>query len=121
MSDRTECELRYLLWEMEWRIKNNEIEKALESLKNANIVANRLFKKGVETLEGKINSDGALCIKRAGVLKKQACPFKDDVDCGDKCPLLQEPRWISKSSCSLNICKTAFHFDVFHDQRRVAE
>jgi len=45
MNARAECELRYLMWEVEWHLRNERIDKALESLKNANIVANRLFGK----------------------------------------------------------------------------
>jgi len=48
MNSRAECELRYLMWEVEWNLRNRKIEKALESLKNANIVANRLFGKEEE-------------------------------------------------------------------------
>jgi len=72
-------------------------------------------------LEGEINPDGVLCIKRAGILKNQVCPFTAALNCGDKCPLFHEPRWISKSACCLDICETTFHFDVFHDRRHVAE
>jgi len=48
MNSRAECELRYLMWEVEWHLRNERIYKALESLKNANIVANRLFGKEEE-------------------------------------------------------------------------
>lgn len=51
MITRAECELRYLMWEVEWHLRNHKIEKALESLKNANIVANRLFGKEEKCLK----------------------------------------------------------------------
>lgn len=70
-------------------------------------------------LEGKINLDGVLCIKRAGAFKNQVCPFTAALNCGDMCPLFHEPRWVSESVCCLDICKTTFHFDVFHDQRHI--
>ena len=53
MNSRTECELKYLMWEVEWNLRNYKIEKALESLKNANIVANRLFGKEMKCLKEK--------------------------------------------------------------------
>lgn len=71
-------------------------------------------------LEGILNSDGVLCIKRAGALTKQVCPFTAYMLCGGLCPLFHEPRWVTEKSCVLDICKTSFHFDVFHDERHAA-
>jgi len=64
---RAECELRYLLWEMSVHLEQNRCDKALESLKNANIVANRIFGKGNDRGTGVWNDDKEWILRGKGL------------------------------------------------------
>jgi len=45
MNSRSGCELRYLIREALWHFEHGRLDEGLESLKNANIVAHRMFGK----------------------------------------------------------------------------
>jgi len=45
MNSRSGCELKYLVREALWHFEQGRYDDALESLKNANIVAHRMFGK----------------------------------------------------------------------------
>lgn len=49
-------------------------------------------------MKAKIDKDGFLYIERAGVMKRQHCPYVDEQICGDWCPLFGEPQILTKHS-----------------------
>lgn len=71
-------------------------------------------------MRGKINNQGDLEIERAGVFKKQWCPYSTGMaECSHFCPLFGEPRrdpFIDQITLSICYNKTLF-FDSFTDER----
>ena len=60
----------------------------------------------------KINASGNLFVERAGKLKPQGCPYKEDnVPCGDWCPLFQEPEGM------IELCETTYSYSELIDER----
>ena len=81
-------------------------------------------------MEGRINYDGSLAIKRGSTFKNQECRF-ENMPCSDTCPLFGEPRaeiklstmndnfgWHETGKTELRICSnTTLIFDKFEDKR----
>ena len=94
-------------------------------------------------MNGKIDASGFLWIERAGVMKKQRCPFNSSVNpilstmsgqikeikagvsyCGDWCPLFGEPSPVHDGDnplIELSLCHAYPEFDTFTDERKNAK
>ena len=68
----------------------------------------------------KIDKDGWLWIRRAGMLNKQFCPMSNtDVKCGDWCPLFGEPEVVAEGVVVIEICQEKIlRSECFTDERR---
>lgn len=77
-------------------------------------------------MKGMITKQGELVIERAGKMKMQFCPFvKEQVPCGDECPLFGEPYTdkllfedgVHEATC-LSLCgNRTLNFREFTDDR----
>jgi len=81
-------------------------------------------------MEGKINKNGNLRIKRGRKYKDQYCPYESSSEvtlCGDWCPQFGEPDWYPEAknwpdTANLNICQNRLlHFNQFKDERKQNE
>ena len=73
-------------------------------------------------MKGAIGKDGSLFIERAGVMKRQMCPFVEiEACCGDDCSLFGEPfkhTDVLGRVTKLSICnQKTLYFDHFTDER----
>lgn len=70
-------------------------------------------------IQVKITRLGELKIKRNNQLKAQYCSFSRHRNCGDSCPLFEEPV-IRNGNVSLTICKRSIVVaeDKFSDERQ---
>jgi len=83
-------------------------------------------------MQGKIDKNGHLFIRRKNTIKEQLCPFYSaksltGQNCGDWCPLFEEPERGYKINADLldenkkpfkiNICQTTLYFDELTDER----
>lgn len=83
-------------------------------------------------LEGMINENGFLFIKRNGDMKDQKCPYSSTqgegfANCGDWCPLFDEPYKqasvpasfaCSRGYHALDLCNKKLLFSEFEDRRK---
>ena len=69
--------------------------------------------------KGFLNTEGLLTIERGGTMRKQYCPYDEQGrECGDWCPLFDEPREVSGSQTNITICNNAtLSFHSFVDNR----
>ena len=72
-------------------------------------------------MEGKINKDGRLCIKRGSKFVRQYChsmptTYNLQRECNDTCVLFGEPETCGDTH-RLVICKKTFFFKPFTDER----
>ena len=76
-------------------------------------------------MNGKINTNGNLCIGRAGIMAVQYCPFTNGEPefCGDWCPLFGEPVATSmiQDRFDLELCHRTLNFEEFTDEREEDE
>lgn len=84
-------------------------------------------------MDGKIDNDGYICIKRGKFLGRQFCPFRESgrQPCGDWCPLFGEPEpdtdpifekngattFKPNGKTVLSLCHQTLTFDVLVDER----
>jgi hypothetical protein len=74
-------------------------------------------------MQGKINENGHLEIKRGKVIKEQTCPMhRNEPYCGDWCPQFGEPQIPIKGedtwSPQINICQgRCLYFSELTDER----
>lgn len=67
-------------------------------------------------MEGKIDKNGNLEIKRKNKWKYMYCPYSDTGEgCGDWCALFGEPVW--SGSCKIGLCHKIITFRNFTDER----
>jgi hypothetical protein len=79
-------------------------------------------------MNGKISKEGTLYIERAGVMKRQECPFVNSVDagtaCGDWCPLFGEIQglpYATHTSFLVELCEKRLIFNHLEDSRKVED
>ena len=75
-------------------------------------------------MNGKINKNGELCIKRAEKSTKQSCPLcTDNSSCGDWCALFSEPKHYRENDeiigTTLELCRKELFFEIFVDERKL--
>jgi hypothetical protein len=73
-------------------------------------------------MEGIIDVDGILQIKRGNTMRPQMCPYSNGKRfCGDWCAKFGEPRKIADGKTKLRICdNTVLIFKRFKDKRTTA-
>jgi len=71
-------------------------------------------------IEGKIDKEGYLNLRRGNKMIMQYCPFQHLTLCGHQCPLFGEPeRRILKEYMlwKLELCNKVLYFNKFVDER----
>jgi len=71
-------------------------------------------------MNGKIGKDSSFYIERAGILKKQYCPYVEaPTECADSCPLFGEPDYQTEEDLTvLELCNgKVLFFESLTDER----
>ena len=68
-------------------------------------------------MEGKIDINGSLHIKRGSILKRVRCKYNRAYSCEDVCGVFGEPCKYN-NKVYLEICNIEHEFDIFTDERK---
>lgn len=83
-----------------------------------NIFMSHLKKLRNFNMEGKIDKNGWLSIKRKNKFTKQGCPLDNKgAHCGCWCALFGEPARVGENGAVLCLCKKVLDFNKFRDER----
>ena len=68
-------------------------------------------------MEGKIDKNGNLIMKRGSVCKEVRCENNKSYTCNDACACFCEPEDLGDERTLVDLCKVAHIFDIFTDER----